>query len=807
MHLIKTTVASNNGGSSSWMKPDSLSTSRFGDDGGDEGSSHLEHIASQLIMSEDEDDSAPVMSAYMTRQAERAGITGLSPMEEMRLAHGELAAKVAKKRDLDDLPAASFRLNHYLRVPPVKKVLKRMHSSMTGISSSKKKRRDGFRNAPSVVCEAEVKRITQELANNMDDMTAEQAINFVQSVQQREDIIKMRVDDYDAKRVPWFLISPASKFRVRWDILSVVLITYNGFYIPFSIAFGRRTDVPALEVMDQFQIMFNVLYFMDVVVNFFSAFEARGRVEIRWTAIIKRYLLTWFIVDMLAATPVEAIYMALHRHDLTSSNLNKYFKYLRIVKLSRMLGFTHILNRVEYALLIKSTRSGLMKFCLLVCLTSHWFSCFFFFISNDVPGGWVDRHHLQAMPIYDQYVNAFYWSIMTMTTVGYGDVTGQNTHERGFSIFAMVVGAWIFAYGITNVVATVANLNHNDTEFQHKMDGINNFMERRDLPMELRTEIREFFMNSRLSTENTLKNESKILSELSALLRSKIALAINDSVLNKMPFFEGADHNFLMELALSMKMVCFPPHEEVIVEGEIGQEMFFIFRGAVEVMKDGDQIAVLGEQQYFGEMAIMNTNCMRLASVRTLCFCELRMLTRQKFLVALSHFPSMRKRIARIIHRRKVTHDQEMVHRKSSDFTGPTAPPSIKQKSTPRGGIHRRGSASPTAMEDLAASMVQGSHNLLEKVVGPDIFALEADAIVGSTMQRISQMNIVPNRNNDGAMAEGPPSDELRMIIHTLLEQQEMLLTEVAKLEDKVRALLPPSDPVKAGPHESYLTP
>ncbi|RHY22653.1 hypothetical protein DYB25_004926, partial [Aphanomyces astaci] len=415
IHLIKTTVASNNGGSSSRMKPDLLSTSRFGDDGGDEGSSHLEHIASQLIMSEDEDDSAPVMSAYMTRQAERAGITGLSPMEEMRLAHGELAAKVAKKRNLDDLPAASFRLNHYLRVPPVKKVLKRMHSSMTGISSSKKKRRDGFRNAPSVVCEAEVKRITQELANNMDDMTAgtcvvvdvdeeeasgkltlvrsEQAINFVQSVQQREDIIKMRVDDYDAKRVPWFLISPASKFRVRWDILSV------------TMAFTFPTDVPALEVMDQFQIMFNVLYFMDVVCSQpHDTFEnltlceggqlflgvrsprSRGNPVDGHRQAIPSNLVPWsmrmpvviegdarFIVDMLAATPVEAVYMALHRHDLTSSNLNKYFKYLRIVKLSRMLGFTHILNRVEYALLIKSTRSGLMKFFLLVCLTSHWF--------------------------------------------------------------------------------------------------------------------------------------------------------------------------------------------------------------------------------------------------------------------------------------------------------------------------------------------------------------------------------------------------------------------------------------------------
>ncbi|RHY33689.1 hypothetical protein DYB32_003536 [Aphanomyces invadans] len=202
-------------------------------------------------------------------------------------------------------------------------------------------------------------------------------------------------------------------------------------------------------------------------------------------------------------------------------------------------------------------------------------------------------------------------------------VTGQTTPERLWSIFAMVNGAWIFGYGITNVVSMV-----------------------RDLPLELRAEIREFYFNTRITVDSKLKNESKILSEMSALLRSKVALAINDSVLNKMPFFEGADHNFLMELALSMKMVCMPPHEE------IGEEMFFIFRGAVEVLKVGIQVAVLGEKQYFGEMAILNENCLRTATVMTLCFCELRMLTREKFLLALTHYPSMRQKIAKIIHRR-----------------------------------------------------------------------------------------------------------------------------------------------------------
>jgi CRP-like cAMP-binding protein len=199
----------------------------------------------------------------------------------------------------------------------------------------------------------------------------------------------------------------------------------------------------------------------------------------------------------------------------------------------------------------------------------------------------------------------------------------------------------------------IANLNASDSIFQLKMDELNEYMEARELPIQLRYEIREFFYNARLSAESKLNNETKILAELSALLRSKIAFAINDSVLNKMPFFVGADHNFLMELALSMRMVCFPPHEEVILEGEIGEEMFFIFRGVVEVLRNGQQITILGEKQYFGEMAILNQNCLRTATVRTLCFCELRMLTREKFLIALNHYPSMKQRIAKIVEQRQ----------------------------------------------------------------------------------------------------------------------------------------------------------
>lgn len=338
--------------------------------------------------------------------------------------------------------------------------------------------------------------------------------------------------------------------------------------------------------------------------------------------------------------------------------------------------------------------------------------------------------------------------------MGYGDVHPYTTSERIFAIVAMVVGAWIFAYGITNVVAMVANLNAADGVFHLKMDELNDYMEARQLPVHLRFEIREFFFNARMSTESKLSNEAKILAELSALLRSKIAFAINDSVLSKMPFFMGADHNFLMELALSMRMVCFPPMEEVILEGEIGEEMFFIFRGVVEIVKEGVQLGLLGQKQYFGEMAILNQNCLRTATVRTLCFCELRMLTREKFLIALVHFPAMKQRIAKIVDRRS--------RRKPTGAAGGGGPPSV-----------RRTSSSPS-LDKMAATIPSN----MDKKTAREITMPAPE----TTLNRISQLNTGSFRVQ---AAEGD-LESIQTKVDELIQRQDTLSLLLQEMEDRM---------------------
>jgi hypothetical protein len=94
------------------------------------------------------------------------------------------------------------------------------------------------------------------------------------------------------------------------------------------------------------------------------------------------------------------------------------------------------------------------------------------------------------------YVTSLYWTITTITTVGYGDIGGSNTLERLFCCIVMLIGVVSFSY-VNGVLASIfQSMDSHDAYKKEFMEKFNKINDKYKIPEDLRTQIRKNIMNS-----------------------------------------------------------------------------------------------------------------------------------------------------------------------------------------------------------------------------------------------------------------------------------------------------------------------
>ena len=92
--------------------------------------------------------------------------------------------------------------------------------------------------------------------------------------------------------------------------------------------------------------------------------------------------------------------------------------------------------------------------------------------------------------------------------------------------------------------------------------------------------------------------------------------------LRKVEMFANIDEDALVELASAMQEREFSAGATIIREGDPGRELFIVVRGEVRVVKGDHELATLGSQGVFGELAALDPQP-RSASVVALGECHL----------------------------------------------------------------------------------------------------------------------------------------------------------------------------------------
>ncbi len=116
-------------------------------------------------------------------------------------------------------------------------------------------------------------------------------------------------------------------------------------------------------------------------------------------------------------------------------------------------------------------------------LMAHWLACGFFFIAKAVSEDetWAESQwgipssDLDQVSIHEKYVTSLYWSLTTLTTVGYGDIHPENDAERMYGIFMFVVGAVVYASIFANVTSLLGKFDEAKNRFTDTVSSVAEF--------------------------------------------------------------------------------------------------------------------------------------------------------------------------------------------------------------------------------------------------------------------------------------------------------------------------------------------
>lgn len=292
---------------------------------------------------------------------------------------------------------------------------------------------------------------------------------------------------------------------------------------------------------------------VDYLLRLTAAWGGQGR----WPAVLHYATSPYGVFDFLAVVPfVVGEVLDLPRDSAT------IFGIIRFLKLARYSPALETLGTVILAEL-RPLASSLFIMVLLVISTS---TLLYFVERTDNPA-------FASVP------QAMWWSVVTLATLGYGDVVPATVLGKVLGGGVAILGLCMFALP-ASILAS----------------GFNEEMRRQNF----------------ITTWHLVA---------------------------QVPFFHSLQASQIAEIASVLKVYRAVRGEVLMREGDLGETMYFLVSGQVEVRRGGTSF-MLSTGDFFGEIALIE-RCPRTATVKTLTRCQLLILDARDFHKVVAAYPNL----------------------------------------------------------------------------------------------------------------------------------------------------------------------
>jgi len=160
----------------------------------------------------------------------------------------------------------------------------------------------------------------------------------------------------------------------------------------------------------------------------------------------KKYIFSFFgVIDLLATIPMYLSFIFVGSHSLIALRALRLLRVFRILKLARFIG-----EADNFMKALKASRAKIIVFLFFITILAIILGTVMYMVEGEANG-------------FTSIPRSIYWAIVTLTTVGYGDIAPHTPLGQFIASIIMVLGYGIIAIptGIVSAEFVKSNVDTN----------------------------------------------------------------------------------------------------------------------------------------------------------------------------------------------------------------------------------------------------------------------------------------------------------------------------------------------------------
>jgi hypothetical protein len=375
-----------------------------------------------------------------------------------------------------------------------------------------------------------------------------------------------------------YIISPYDPRYRWWQLCLIVLVFYSAWASPFEFGFAQNPD-RALRATDY---SVDIFFAIDIIMTFFVAYvDPRSFVMVEdLKKIALRYLATWLILDITSTVPLGGVAYIFTRKYGTGIT----YSLLQMLRLWRLRHVSALFARIEKDVHFSYFWTRCVKLFLVTLFVCHCAACCYYLLAARKPlseesDTWLGQQlpDFRDESLWICYVTSIYWTITTLTTVGYGDLHPVNKGEMIYDICFMLFNLALTAYIIGNMTNLITHITSRTQNYRDSVQAVMDFGNRNHLPRYLQEQM---IAHTRLKFKTESLQQQETLETLPKAIRASLAQHLFLSTMEKVYLFRGTSSNLLTQLVAEMKVEYFAPKEDIVLFNDSPSELYILVTGS-----------------------------------------------------------------------------------------------------------------------------------------------------------------------------------------------------------------------------------